>query len=102
MQSELWNKNNDIGFSNCIPSVTNTPYNARYSVWPINSRLSIIALSLYITLHNQIKSNIVAIENLNTDHEYQTLQLRFIHEKHDIIPENWLLNLSKKKLRRQD
>lgn len=53
-------------------------------------------MSLYITLYNQIKSNIVAIKNLNTDQEYQTLQLRFIHEKHDIIPKNWLLNLSKK------
>ena len=33
MQSELWNINNGIGFSNCIPSVTNTPTTKNTAVY---------------------------------------------------------------------
>ena len=97
MQSELQNINTCIGFSNCIPPVTNSTKirNTTYGRFIVGSPLSFHLNSIENT--TKIKSNIVSIENpLYTEHEYQALPRFFIDEKLAIVPKNWQLNSSEK------
>ena len=97
MQRELRNTNTRIGYSNCIPPVTNTTKmrNAMHGQFIVGFPLS---FHLNPIEHaSKIKSNIVSIEkHLYTEHEYQALPKFFIDEKLAIIPKNWQLDSREK------
>ena len=63
IQSELWNINTRIGFSNCIPPVTNTTkiWNATHGQFIVGYPLSFYLNPIEHT--TKIKFNIVSIEN---------------------------------------
>ena len=89
MQSEIRNISTSIGYSNCIPPVTNTPKmrNTMHGQFIVGSALSFHLNP--IELITKIKSNTVSFENpLYIEHKYQALPGFFIDEKLPIVPKN--------------
>ena len=89
MQSELRNINTRIGYSNGIPSATNTTKmrNTIHGQFIVGFPLSFQLNPIEHT--TKVKSNIVSIENpLLTEHEYQALPGFFLDEKLAIVPKN--------------
>ena len=89
MQSEIRNINTSVGYSNCIPPVTNTPKmrNTMHGQFIVGSALSFHLNP--IELITKIKSNTVSFENpLYIEHKYQALPGFFIDEKLPIVPKN--------------
>ena len=86
-----------IGFSNCIPPVTNTT-----KILNTMHRQFIVGFPLSFYLNpiehkTKIKSNAVSIENYQyTEYVYQALPRFFIDEELAIVPKIWQLNSSEK------
>ena len=99
MQSELRNINTCIGFSNCIPPVANTikmrkkMHGQFIAGFPLSFHRNPMEHS------TKIKSNIVSIENpVYREYKYQAFSKMLIDRNLAIVPKNWQLNSSEKKL----